>query len=563
MEKNSRSLLTFNNSFFEDEVRDDFFVPSIMKRVWASQMEILAEVARVCDILGVNYYLACGTLLGAVRHKGFIPWDDDIDICMKRKDYMRFLYNASRYLPEDYEIKSIYSGKHDYKDISMWIVNTHDLYLNDDSLKKHHGYPFRIGIDIFPLDALPVDEEREAFEYYTATIGVASYAYEYEGKTDEEKEQLVKNVEELCNVVIDRNGDIIEQLAILYDKITSIYQNEKSTPYTIMTTWKDKKDVFYDQACFDQVIDVPYEHVFFKAPADYIGVVKGEFGEYEKKIRGGSMHDYPLIDGQLKKMKSEKGLYYGKKVPDTSIIYNSLDRYNRRKNGLSSRTGLPIATDNQTKKIAILCFSARYWDVLDSFYQKASDDINSEIVVIAIPYYRKLMENSILHSSEADNVIENEIARIESEENHSDLTKTLDILEKIYDINDYPDYVNVLSYKDFSISKFEPDMIITNYPYDSNNAEIVVSSEFYSERLLNYTDELIYVQYFKMADIEPDDECSRYNIPYYVVMPGVINADKVYVQSDCMRLEYIKCLVNTYGEGTRHFWEAKVFVKEK
>lgn len=556
-----RQLLTFDNSFFEDEVRDDFFVPSIMKRVWASQMEILAEVARVCDILGVTYFLAFGTLLGAVRHKGFIPWDDDIDICMKRKDYMKFLANASRYLPTDYEIKSIYSNKHDYNDISMWIVNTKDLYLDENSIAKHHGYPFRIGIDIFPLDALPVAEEMDAFEFYTQTIGVASYAYEYNGQTDEEKEQLLKNVEDLCNVDLDRNGNVREQLARLYDKVISIYQDEMTTPYTVMTTWKNNKSVIYDRKCFNQTINVAFEYVYFKAPVDYISLLKIEYGDFEKKTRSGGDHDYPLVRGPLRKMADEKGLYYGRITPDIEMIYKSLERYNRRNNGLSPRTGLSENVSNQGKKILLLCFSAKYWDSLNAIYQNLINNTENEVIVVALPYYRKLMENIRLHSLDAEEIIQNEIALIEADENGDRECKHSDLLERIYDIDDYPEYVDVLSYKELDIKKFDPDMIITNYPYDSNNGGISVSQNYYSDRLLKYTDEFVYVQYFDMADIKPDDERSRYNMPYYVVMPGVINADKVYVTSEAMQREYIDCLVRTYGEGTREFWKVKILVK--
>ena len=75
------------NSFFEDQVREGFYVPSMIKRAWAAEMEVLSEVDRVCEKYNIDYYADWGSLLATVRHGGFIPWDDDLDIVVKRKDY--------------------------------------------------------------------------------------------------------------------------------------------------------------------------------------------------------------------------------------------------------------------------------------------------------------------------------------------------------------------------------------------------------------------------------------------------------------------------------------------
>ena len=91
--------MEFPDSFFEDEVREGFFVPAMMKRTWAAQLEVLNEIGQMCKRLGISCYADWGTVLGAVRHGGMIPWDDDIDICMKRKDYERFLEIAPKELP--------------------------------------------------------------------------------------------------------------------------------------------------------------------------------------------------------------------------------------------------------------------------------------------------------------------------------------------------------------------------------------------------------------------------------------------------------------------------------
>ena len=74
-------------------------------------LEILLAVDKVCREHGLRYYLWAGTLLGAVRHKGFIPWDDDVDICMPRADYDTLMAHAKEWLPAPYEAMSAVSEK--------------------------------------------------------------------------------------------------------------------------------------------------------------------------------------------------------------------------------------------------------------------------------------------------------------------------------------------------------------------------------------------------------------------------------------------------------------------
>ena len=89
--------MEFPQNYFCAEVRDDFEIPAMMKRAWAAELEVLSVIADVCGRHHLQYFADYGTLLGAVRHKGFIPWDDDIDICMLREDYMELI----RVLPDE------------------------------------------------------------------------------------------------------------------------------------------------------------------------------------------------------------------------------------------------------------------------------------------------------------------------------------------------------------------------------------------------------------------------------------------------------------------------------
>ena len=72
--------MEFAKDYFEDEVRNGFYIPGIMKRCWAASIEVMGEIDRICKKYNISYFLDSGTLLGAKRHGGFIPWDDDLDI---------------------------------------------------------------------------------------------------------------------------------------------------------------------------------------------------------------------------------------------------------------------------------------------------------------------------------------------------------------------------------------------------------------------------------------------------------------------------------------------------
>ena len=73
--------------FFEGEERCGYYVSPEMKKVWAVELDLLSEFARVCKKHNLKWWICYGTLLGAVRHKGFIPWDDDVDVVMMRSEY--------------------------------------------------------------------------------------------------------------------------------------------------------------------------------------------------------------------------------------------------------------------------------------------------------------------------------------------------------------------------------------------------------------------------------------------------------------------------------------------
>lgn len=109
---------------------------------------ILDYIASICEENGIQYYLAYGTLLGAVRHQGFIPWDDDIDIYMLRNDYMRFISVVSQKQHERYKLLSRYNDPDYYYEFAKVVDSKTLVSINNVKTNTKEG----VWVDIFPLD---------------------------------------------------------------------------------------------------------------------------------------------------------------------------------------------------------------------------------------------------------------------------------------------------------------------------------------------------------------------------------------------------------------------------
>lgn len=126
-----------------------------LKKIQEKELEILIEVARVCEKLGLKYFLSSGTLIGAVRHKGFIPWDDDIDIMMPWKDYKKFLKYGQQEINSKFFIQSNFSD--------LWYREYSKVRMNGTTAIEtcYMGIPFNQGIwiDVFPIIGVKNDEK--------------------------------------------------------------------------------------------------------------------------------------------------------------------------------------------------------------------------------------------------------------------------------------------------------------------------------------------------------------------------------------------------------------------
>lgn len=140
-------------------MKDSLGEPLSIAELQAIELDILKVIHKICEANGITYFLIAGTALGAVRHKGFIPWDDDVDIAMPREDYERFFSCASAQLPDYLEARN---GEKDYSLAYRFgkVVNKNvDLVLR---LARPAYSRSKAYVDVFPLDFCPDDPKEFA-----------------------------------------------------------------------------------------------------------------------------------------------------------------------------------------------------------------------------------------------------------------------------------------------------------------------------------------------------------------------------------------------------------------
>lgn len=144
----------------ENKDIEEFTPDRQLKEMHECLLNILIAIDKVCREHGLTYYLIAGTMLGAVRHKGFVPWDDDADVALPRKDYDILVEHANEWLPEQFELVS---GRHDpmYPYNFARIQDKNTYYV----LRRAFNFVGGVPVDIFPLDGMTENAVKRKIHY--------------------------------------------------------------------------------------------------------------------------------------------------------------------------------------------------------------------------------------------------------------------------------------------------------------------------------------------------------------------------------------------------------------
>lgn len=236
------------------------------------QIEILDYVANFCEKNNINYWLDCGTLIGAIRHKGYIPWDDDIDIGMLREDYNKFMEKFNQE-SNDYKFYTIENNKKFYYPIGKVLKMNTILY----EPNEEYGLKLNINIDVFVYDNAPDSDKKvnrmmKTRNFYSKMKNVQLFK-----KSFFESNKLKESIRRILNIVFKiLPKDYFLKKMIKNSKKYSKIETKRVGNFVGIDNFICDKDVF------NSFIYVEFENKKYKAPIGYDKWLRSNYGDYMK-----------------------------------------------------------------------------------------------------------------------------------------------------------------------------------------------------------------------------------------------------------------------------------------
>ena len=287
------------DGFLEEEVRCDYTVTKDIKEVWSIEIDLLMQLDEVCKKHNLKYYITDGTMLGTVRHKGFIPWDDDIDVTMFRDDYEKLLKVAET------EFKYPYFLQTEYSDPGC--LRGHAQLRNSATtgiLKTEEGkFKFNQGLflDVFVMDNVIDDkklyeqQKKDAEKYRKRAVKYARWSTRYY-KQNTWQSKVKGILYPVVNTFLrktkleEKNFRKFEEVCKRYNNMETKYVTTLEFSFDIERWGKRLKSYF------DKVEYMPFEFIKLPISVDYDEMLRNDYGDYMVFKKGASAHGDMIID---------------------------------------------------------------------------------------------------------------------------------------------------------------------------------------------------------------------------------------------------------------------------
>lgn len=254
--------------FLKEEIRNDFKVTVERKKVWAVILDLIVEFDRICKKHNIRYFLDGGSLLGAIRHNGFIPWDDDIDVTMPREDYERFITLSGEF-KHPYFMQTPYTDPEYFYSFAK-IRNSNTTALN--RMFCYQEFNHGIWISIFPLDCFPLDKGEDLYLKIRQLTSENSTYMRMKNPFLSETDK--KRVENYSGRDPLNTFEEIQKLACQYNNTETDYWGT-----IILTIVKYSRKTLLRKS-FDRVLYHSFENIQLPIPVGYDNVLKTEYGNY-------------------------------------------------------------------------------------------------------------------------------------------------------------------------------------------------------------------------------------------------------------------------------------------
>lgn len=266
----------FTDEFLRAEIRCGYEVSTRQKKIWAVELDLLSKLLNVCNRNGIKVFAFAGTLLGAVRHHGFIPWDDDMDVCLLREDYEKLLKVADKEFKAPYFFQTAYTDRRFHIGYArLRNSNTTGFIPYNDDINYNNG----IFIDIFILTGYTDNRFKLRMQLFQLRF-VEKIIHSYYANISEKKgiERIaMRAVKWYSNHFIS-----YEKLLNTYYKLLTKY-DQCSRKVSIMTS----SDWFMERYwCLKEDLEkseiVPFENMEIPIPLNFDRILSNAYGDYMK-----------------------------------------------------------------------------------------------------------------------------------------------------------------------------------------------------------------------------------------------------------------------------------------